>query len=324
MSAGARNRRQSVFERLRRRVAGGCERRARAQGRSVMNPLAKHSKPVVTPPGTGEVELSNLAARAGRWSARHWKTATALWLVLVVAAVAAGRLAGTQKLTTAEQSTGETARAEQILADAGFATPAGESVLVRSQALTVDDRAFGATVRAVTGTLRSLPQVKTLHAGGVGETSRDGHAQLIQFDLKGKADTAYKRVAPVLAAVPGLQRAHPSFTIADFGLASSTKALNDTLGRDFSRAERLSLPVTFLILLVAFGAFVAAGVPVLLAFSAVLGSIGLSELVSRLAHASDATNSVILLMGMAVGVDYSLFYLKREREERAAGSRGRE
>ena len=45
---------------------------------------------------------------------------------------------------------------------------------------------------------------------------------------------------------------------------------------------------------------------------------------SHVAHASDATSSVILLMGMAVGVDYSLFYVKREREERAAGHDGRE
>jgi RND superfamily putative drug exporter len=86
----------------------------------------------------------------------------------------------------------------------------------------------------------------------------------------------------------------------------------------------MSLPLTFLILLFAFGAFVAAGVPVLLAFSAVLASLGLSSLVSHVAHASDATSSVILLIGMAVGVDYSLFYVKREREERAAGHEGRE
>ena len=86
----------------------------------------------------------------------------------------------------------------------------------------------------------------------------------------------------------------------------------------------MSLPITFLILLLAFGAFVAAGVPVLLAFSAVLASVGVSNLVSHVAHASGATSSVILLIGMAVGVDYSLFYVKREREERAAGREGRE
>jgi putative drug exporter of the RND superfamily len=269
--------------------------------------------------GTGSV---NLAARAGRWSVEHWKSATVFWIVLVVVAVAAGRVAGTHKLTDSEQATGETARAEQILAGAGFATPANEAVLVRSSTLTAADPAFRASVRAVLVRLRSMPQVTNLRTGAAGEISRDRHAQLIEFDMEGKAATAYKRVGPLLDAVAGLGRSHPAFTVAEFGLASSTKELNDTIGRDFASAERLSLPVTFLILLIAFGSFVAAGVPVLLAFSAVLGSIGLSELVSHLAHASDATASIILLMGMAVGVDYSLFYLKRAREERARGHEG--
>jgi putative drug exporter of the RND superfamily len=266
----------------------------------------------------------NLAARAGRWSAQHWKTATAIWIVAVFVAIAAGRMAGTHKLTDAEQATGETARAEQILSSAGFSTPASESVLVKSASSTADDPAFQSTVRSVLAKLRTMPQVKNLRTGAAGEISKDRHAQLVEFDMKGKHDTADKRVKPLLDAVSGLQRAHPDFTIAEFGMASATHELNDTIQKDFKHAESLSVPITFLILLIAFGAFVAAGVPVLLAFSAVLGSIGLSQLVSHLAHASDATQSVMLLMGMAVGVDYSLFYLKREREERAAGHEGHE
>jgi putative drug exporter of the RND superfamily len=142
--------------------------------------------------------------------------------------------------------------------------------------------------------------------------------------MRGKMDTADKRVQPLLDSVAALQRSHPDFTIAEFGVASATHELQDTISKDFKNAEKLTVPVTFLILLFAFGAFVAAGVPVLLAFSAVLASVGIAELISHAAHASDATNSVILLMGMAVGVDYSLFYLKREREERAAGHKGHE
>ncbi|HYX86178.1 MAG TPA: MMPL family transporter [Gaiellales bacterium] len=266
----------------------------------------------------------NFAARAGRWSAGHWKAAAALWLLFVAAAVSAGRIAGTHKLSDAEYATGEAARAEQILAGAGFKTPASEAVLVRSRTFHASDPAFRAGVGAVMAKLRTMPQVKNLRTGAPGEISRDRHAQLIQFDMTGKADTAYQRVEPVLDAIDALQRSHSGFTIAEFGQASATKEYNDTLGRDFASAERLTVPVTFLVLLLAFGAFVAAGMPVVLAFSAVLGSIGLSELASHLAHASDATNSIILLMGMAVGVDYSLFYLKREREERAVGRRGKE
>jgi RND superfamily putative drug exporter len=259
----------------------------------------------------------NIAARAGRWSAAHWKTATFGWLALVVAAIVLGSLAGTKQLTDAESSNGEAARAQQILAHAGWDNSAGEAVLVRSKGAARPD-AVAADVSAM---LRARRDVKNVKAP---VRSNDGRSLLVAFELRGDGDTADSRVQPVLDAVAGVQHEHPAFIVAEFGAASANHALNETVGKDFSHAEKLSLPLTFLILLFAFGAFVAAGVPVLLAFSAVLASLGLSSLVSHVAHASDATSSVILLIGMAVGVDYSLFYVKREREERAAGHEGRE
>ena len=266
----------------------------------------------------------NLAARAGRWSAEHWKTAVALWVAFVAVAIGLGTAVGTHTLSASEQATGEAARAEQLLASAGFDTPAAESVIVRSETGTVADPAFRSIVQNVLGKLRTMPQVTNLRTGAGGQVSKDRRAQLIEFDMKGKLDTADGRVQPLLDAVAGLQKASPAFTIAEFGFASATHELSKTIDKDFQKAEKLSVPITFLILLFAFGAFVAAGMPVLLAFSAVLASVGLSALASHVFHASDATQSVILLMGMAVGVDYSLFYLKREREERAAGHQGHE
>ncbi|HET8977570.1 MAG TPA: MMPL family transporter [Solirubrobacteraceae bacterium] len=266
----------------------------------------------------------NLAARVGRWSAEHWKTASGIWVAFVLAAVIAGQLAGNVKLSDAEQSTGESARAERILTGAGFTTPASESVLVRSATLDAADPRFASVVGAVTARLKAMPQTVNVRTGAAGQISRDRHAQLIEFDMRGAADTADERVQPVLDSVGELQRAHPGFTIAQFGVASAMHELQNTIQKDFQKAEVLSVPITFLILLVAFGAFVAAGVPVLLAFTAVLGALGLSQLASHVFHASEATQSVMLLMGMAVGVDYSLFYLKREREERGAGYRGHE
>ncbi len=254
------------------------------------------------------------APRTG--SAAHWKTATFGWLALVAAAVALGAAAGTQKLSSVEDAQGETAQAERMLADAGFRQAAGESVLVESKRASADARP---AVAAVVAKLETKHEVTKIRPAVV---SKDGRSVLIQFELKGNSATADARIQPVLDAVASVQRAHPGFTIEEFGEASATKALNETIGHDFSKAERLSVPITFVILLLAFGAFVAAGVPVLLAFSAVLASIGLSSLVSHIQHASDATSSVILLIGMAVGVDYSLFYVKREREERAAGHQG--
>ncbi len=263
----------------------------------------------------------NLAARAGHWSAAHWKTATLGWLLLVVGAVVLGMSVGTKTLTDVEQSNGETARAEQILADAGIKAAASESVLVQSHTTTVQSPSFRLALGAVSARLSARPQVTKLQAPLL---SKDGHSALIQFDLKGDPARADEQVKPVLAAVAAAQRGHPRFVIQEFGEASADLALNGSVGKDFARAERLSVPLTFLILLFAFGAFVAAGIPVLLALSAVIGSVGLSAIVSHVAHASDTTSSVILLMGMAVGVDYSLFYVKREREEKAAGYARRE
>jgi uncharacterized membrane protein YdfJ with MMPL/SSD domain len=266
----------------------------------------------------------NLAARAARWGADRGNTATGAWLAVVIVAAVLGGIVGTVKLTDSEQATGQTARGQQILTSAGFKSPASESVLVQSRTLTAGAARFRAAVADVTDTLAAKRQtidVRSPYAPGAdGQVSKDGHSALVLFDLRGDATTADTRVQPVLNAVAALQRAHPGLTVAEFGEASAAHELNNTIGKDFSNAERLSVPITFAILLVAFGAFVAAGVPLLLAFSGVLGSIGLAALLSHVFHASDSTSSVILLMGMAVGVDYSLFYLKRTREERARGA----
>src|SRR4029079_9338833 len=90
--------------------------------------------------------------------------------------------------------------------------------------------------------------------------------------------------------------------------------------KDFTQAEQLSLPITLAILVLTFGGLLIAGVPVLLAMSAVFGAMGLTALASQLMPVPDATQSVILLIGLAVGVDYSIFYLARVRQERAHGA----
>jgi RND superfamily putative drug exporter len=120
------------------------------------------------------------------------------------------------------------------------------------------------------------------------------------------------------------QAEHPGLRIEQFGDASAGKALSAEFEKSFKKAEQLSLPITLLILILAFGALVAAGIPLLLAMSAVAGTIGLVGVFSQLVPVDESIASVILLIGLAVGVDYSMFYLRREREERAAGKTPRE
>jgi uncharacterized membrane protein YdfJ with MMPL/SSD domain len=269
------------------------------------------------------MERTNIAARAGRWSADHWKTALIGWLVFCTVAVFAGSALGLVKIKSADTASGETKVAQKILDNAGFASHAGESVLVRSTTVGVTDPRFRASVQAVVAAVSGQPVVAEVRSplapGNGGQISKDGHAAIVQFQIRGDADKAMDKVQPVMDAVQAVDRAHPGFQIAEFGEASAQHVLADTLGKDFQRAEYSSLPVTLIILLFAFGALVAAGLPVLLGFSGVLATIGLSSVASHLFAAGDATQSVILLIGMAVGVDYSLFYIRREREERASG-----
>jgi RND superfamily putative drug exporter len=261
---------------------------------------------------------TNLAGRAGRWSANHWKTAFFGWLAFAIAAVAIGSAVGAKTISDSDTSNGESAKAEKILERAGFQEPAMESVLVQSRTHRVSDPAFKATIARTTEALNGLKDVEHVQRPQVAE---DGHSALIQFDIAGKSDDADKKVGPMLKAVAAVDEAAPTgFRVEEFGLASANKELNDTLGKDFQKAEFTSLPVTLVILLLAFGALVAASLPVLLAFSAVLGSIGLYTLFTHVVPGDvETTSSVILMIGMAVGIDYSLFYLRREREERHEG-----
>jgi RND superfamily putative drug exporter len=271
---------------------------------------------------------TNLAARAGRWSADHWKTALAGWLVFCVVAVAVGTAVGTKMLKQSDTASGDTKKAQTIIDAAGFESHADESVLVQSKGATVRDPRFRAAVDDVVAAVSGLAVVEDvrspLAAGNQGQVAEDGHSALVQFKLKGDQDKAMDKVEPVLDAVAGVQRAHPDLYVSEFGFASANHELSNTLNKDFQRAEYSSLPVTLVILLFAFGALVAAGLPVLLAFSGVLATIGRSGIGSQVVAGGDPSRAVILLIGMAVGIDYSLFYIRREREERARGLGHRE
>ena len=148
---------------------------------------------------------------------------------------------------------------------------------------------------------------------------RTGGSALVTFSIPDDEAKIDDIVDSSLAATAAAQRANPELRIEQFGDASADKALGASLDDDFQRAEFLSLPITLIILIVAFGALVAAGVPLLLAITAVIGTLGLVGPISQFVPMEESANSVILLIGLAVGVDYSMFYLRRKMEERDAG-----
>ncbi len=264
----------------------------------------------------------NLAARMGRWSASHWKTATFGWLAFVVLAFGLGGMVGMQQIDPNSPGPGESGRMDRIL-DAGFEQPAGESVLIQSTSLRATDPAFEIVVEDVVSDLSKLDVVRNvsspLSAGNAGQISADGHAALVEFEIRGDADDAVDEIAPVLERVDELQQAHPQFFVGEFGDASAVDALATAFEDDLGTAGLLSLPITLGILVVAFGALVAAGIPLLLALTAVFATFGLIALPSHIFPVAMQAPALVLLIGLAVGVDYSMFYLRREREERAAG-----
>ena len=265
---------------------------------------------------------NNLAARMGRWSADHWKTATFGWLAFVIVAFGLGGLAGMKSIDPSKPGPGESGRMDRIL-DAGFKRPAAESVLVQSQSLSATDPAFKAAVADVVARLSTLEEVQNIRSpygsGNADQISKSGHAALVDFAIRGNADKAADKVDPVMAQVKDSQQAHPGLFIGEFGDASAVKAVQTAFVDDLGKAGLLSLPVTLAILLVAFGALVAAGIPLLLALTAVFATFGLIAIPSHILPVAQQTPALVLLIGLAVGVDYSMFYLRREREERAAG-----
>jgi len=265
---------------------------------------------------------NNLAARMGRWSADHWKTATFGWLAFVIVAFGLGGLAGTKSIDPNAPGPGESGRMDRIL-DAGFKKPADESVLVQSRSLSAFDPPFKAGVADVIARISKLEDVQNVRtpfgAGNADQISKDRHAALVEFAIRGDSDKAADKIDPVLAQVDKAQQAHPELFIGEFGDASAVKAVQTAFADDLGKAGLLSLPITLVILVIAFGALVAAGIPLLLALTAVFATFGLIALPSHILPVAQQAPALVLLIGLAVGVDYSMFYLRREREERAAG-----
>jgi uncharacterized membrane protein YdfJ with MMPL/SSD domain len=270
------------------------------------------------------MDRTSITSRAARWSASHRRMAILGWIALVVASLVIGGMIGTQNIADEDLGNGESGEGDKVLADAGFPDDDSEMVLIQGRGdLSVTDPQFRAAVADVEQRLVAVKHVaeiaSPLKAKNSDQVSADGRSALVEFELRGTDEQISDRVSSTLASVAEAQDAHPELRIEQFGEASADKALDEALADDFERAEVLSLPITLLILVIAFGALLAAGVPLLLGLSAVAMTLGILGPVSQLFPVDEQISSVILLIGLAVGVDYSLFYLRRARAERRAG-----
>ncbi|MEU8177522.1 MMPL family transporter [Microbispora hainanensis] len=256
--------------------------------------------------------------RLADWSIRRRRLALCLWIVAVVVAFGGGMFTGVVEQSDADTLSGQAAVAERLLDESDFGEGAIENVLIQPKA-----GVSAGTDRIVADLRTRYRELTEVEQVGDPVTSPDGRSVLLPVHLdlgSGGARTLPKNVVgPMLEATQAVQKTHPDYSIAQVGAGSIGKEFSERYGQEFRRAEYVSLPITFAILLVTFGALVAAGVPVLLGMSAVLFGLGLASVTSFVLPANTNQPSLILLVGLAVGVDYSLFYIRRVREERALG-----
>jgi RND superfamily putative drug exporter len=267
-----------------------------------------------------------MVERIAGWSARHRKTAVIGWLLLVVVVFAGGHMVPATNVPSYDA--GQSGQAEQTLHRLNVTFPPAESVLIQSRSpgrtLATDPELRQATSQ-VAAALRGLPRSAAdirspLSPGGRSLVSADGRSALVTFTIPGNSDNEDQTVVPDLNAVAAAQARHPDLLIAEAGDASGDRDINGLVSSDFRKAEETSVPITLILLVVVFGALIAAGIPLLLAATSVIIALSLLAIPGHWLPVGQSTSEVVLLIGMAVGIDYSLFYLRREREERARGA----
>jgi RND superfamily putative drug exporter len=242
-----------------------------------------------------------------------------------------GGKVGLQNQKSSEMGNGESKQGNVIVDEADFPQTIGERVLVQGKgSIKSDDPEVTAAVKDVVRRLQRIRGVDDIEsplnrADRANTVSKDGRSVLVTFTLPGKNETKDDAAqletiadAPV-AAVAAVQKAHPNLIVQEHGDASQEKALAATNRADEAKQKQFSIAGTLVILLIAFGAAVAAGVPLFLGVSAFVATTGLLAPVSQLYPLHEAVGEVTLLIGLAVGVDYAMFYLRRMLEERDRG-----
>ncbi len=289
-------------------------------------------------------EAQSFTARISMWSARRRKILAVAWVVIVILGLGTCFLVETDT-DIDQEPPGETGEAvalfeERFGDDEGAPT---EFVVFAHETLTVEDAAYQATVLDLLAELQELRAPTTESTGNTAVTSsiriitnttshydlpeefraaspfttKDRHVTfaIVEGDALDDSGAITELVIDTVAEF----EAPAGFEILIGGEASLNEQVMTIVEEDFGRALFLNLPITFVILLLAFGAVLAAAVPLILAFAAIITATGILALVSRIYPLDVTYSEMVLLMGLATGIDYSLFVVTRFRRERAAG-----
>ncbi|WP_405639139.1 MMPL family transporter [Streptomyces sp. NBC_00019] len=262
--------------------------------------------------------MKNLPVRMARWSAVHPWRGIVGWFVFVVLCLALGISVGTNAATTEDFRIGEAGRGEAIAAEGGLQQRPVEHVLITAKPGTgkLDIAAADSAAADVAALMRKLPEVLTVTDP---VRAADNTAVRVTVTMKGPELEGKEHVDPLLEQTAAVQKANPGLRVEETGSPSISKGVDKLRGDDLARTEMIALPVTLITLLLVFSSVAMALVPLLLALSSIAAAVGLTMVASHVFPDNGISTNVILLIGLAVGVDYTLFYLKREREERARG-----
>lgn len=260
--------------------------------------------------------------RVARWSVAHRWRVLAAWVVLVALAALAASATGTRGIDPIDGLVGDSGTAQRMLERAGMLDGPGEVVLVTAGGAPVDGPSGDRLVAELATAARAADGVAAVVTDGDGFVAADGEARFLGIAIDDvDADAVDGNVAELRAAIADV--APPAgWQVRQFGDVSLDADIGEMVGEDLARSELLTLPVTLAILVVTFGAVVAAGLPLLVGLVSVFATISVGALVSHVVPHSDFAPNLVTMLGIALGIDYTLFLLRREREERAAGRSG--
>jgi RND superfamily putative drug exporter len=250
-----------------------------------------------------------------------WRVVVAWGLILAASIVAIGSLLGSAFSTEASlTTTPDSLKAEKVIADNfSQADRIDEAVIIHSAALTTDTPAFKAFVADVRASIEATGEVQTVrdpYAADLSGISKDQHAAVVTLVLGHDPETGIEKVLDQVVAAD-----------ATDGFDADVTGVN-TLDHDFTKLSesdlsngelKFGLPAAMIVLLLVFGALVAAFIPMGIAIGSIIVTVAISSIIGQFTSVSFFIVNMITAMGLALGIDYSLFVLSRFREERQAG-----
>ena len=265
---------------------------------------------------------TSITQRLARAAAVHpWRVVAAWGLVLVASIVAIGTLLGSAFTSDASLTTSpDSVKAEKVIADSfSQGDRIDEAVIIHSGKLSATSQEFRAFVADVRSSIKDTGAAQTVrdpYAADRPAISKDGHAAVVTLVLGHDAETGIVKVLDEVSAA----NSAAGFDVTITGANTLDHDFTELSESDLTNGElKFGLPAAMIVLILVFGALVAAFIPMSIAIGSIIVTVAISSVLGQFTSLSFFIVNMITAMGLALGIDYSLFVLSRYREERQAG-----